>query len=193
MLATIVVLYGNAAAKRCRFWLQDESRFGLKTVTRRRVTSRGVRPVSKVQWQFEAYWLYGLAEPLTGETFFLEFSHVNGACFQAYIDEFAATYPNEVHIIQLDRAGFHTVKKLKIPENIVFIFQPPHSPELNPIEQVWAWIKSKISWELYPSLDALKERVAEILCETGKEIFQSITGRKSLMTALEYAGFEGGL
>lgn len=73
MLATIVVLYGNAAAKRCRFWLQDESRFGLKTVTRRRVTSRGVRPVSKVQWQFEAYWLYGLAEPLTGETFFLEF------------------------------------------------------------------------------------------------------------------------
>lgn len=98
-----------------------------------------------------------------------------------------------MHIIQLDRASFHTVKKLQIPENIVFIFQPPHSPELNPIEQVWAWIKSKISWELYPSLDALKERVAEILCETGKEIFQSITGRKSLMTALEYAGFEGGL
>ena len=53
-----------------RYWYQDESRFGLKTITRRRITSRGIKPLGQVQWSFKAYYLYGMVEPLTGESFF---------------------------------------------------------------------------------------------------------------------------
>ena len=63
MLATIVVLHKGTEAKKCRFWLQDEGRLGLKAAEQRRLTCRGVRPVKKRQWQFQADWLYGLAEP----------------------------------------------------------------------------------------------------------------------------------
>ncbi|BAP56697.1 hypothetical protein THII_2400 [Thioploca ingrica] len=63
--------------QRVRSWCTDESRFGLKTITRRRLTQRGVKPVGQVQWAFKSYYLYGLVEPLTGENFCLECSHLN--------------------------------------------------------------------------------------------------------------------
>ena len=57
------------------YWCQDESRFGLKTITRRRLTLRGVKPHSPVPWSFKSSYLYGRVEPLTGESCFLELSH----------------------------------------------------------------------------------------------------------------------
>ena len=45
-----------------RFFCQDESRFGLKTLTGRRITARGVKPVGKVRWTFQATDLYGVVE-----------------------------------------------------------------------------------------------------------------------------------
>ncbi len=94
-----------------RYWCSDESRLGLKTITRRRLTQRGVKPIGQVQWSFKSYYLYGLVEPLTGENFFLECSHLNTDSFEAYLREFSQTYPNDLHIIQLDNARFHTAKR----------------------------------------------------------------------------------
>lgn len=59
-----------------RFFCQDETRIGLKTISGRKITARGVKPKAKVQWQFQATWLYGIVEPATGESFFYEFSHL---------------------------------------------------------------------------------------------------------------------
>lgn len=168
--------------------MQDEARFGLKTCTRRRITASGVRSVAPVQWDFQAYWLYGWIEPATGDNFFLEMPHLNGNSFQAALNAFAEYAPNEQHIIQLDQAPAHTIKSLEIPDNCTLFFQPPHCPELNPIEQVWSQFKSQISWHLFPSLDALKEHVAQIICQADDTLYQSITGRQSIMDALRYAG-----
>ena len=63
----------------------------------------------------------------------------------------------------LDNGAFHKAKKLVIPENIMLLFIPPYSPELNPIERLCQDIKDKISWSLYETLDELKEVVAEVL------------------------------
>ena len=111
---------------------------------------------------------------------------VNGDCFQAFLDSFAQS--EHFHIIQLDNAGFHTVKKLKLPENIAFIFQPSHYSELNPIEQIWDWIKSQSSCQLFSSLEHLKEAVADILCNAPQLTFKSILVRPSILDALVYAG-----
>lgn len=70
---------------RIRYFAQDESRFGLKTLTGRRITLPGVKPIGKCQWQFQAFWLYGAVEPLTGEHFFWQFSHVDTDCYEQFL------------------------------------------------------------------------------------------------------------
>ncbi|MFN9831557.1 MAG: transposase [Pseudanabaena sp.] len=43
--------------------------------------------------------------------------------------------------MQVDQAGCHRSKRLRLPKNIILIFQPAHSPELNRIERVWLYLK----------------------------------------------------
>ncbi|MGD1858613.1 MAG: hypothetical protein ACFB0E_01425 [Leptolyngbyaceae cyanobacterium] len=69
-----------------RFFCQDESRFGLKTLTGRRITVRGVKPVGKVRWTFQVTYLYGVVESVTGEHFFYKFTHCNTECFQCFLE-----------------------------------------------------------------------------------------------------------
>ncbi|WP_171975552.1 transposase [Brasilonema sennae] len=76
------------------------------------------------------------------ESFFLEFSHLDTDCFQIYLNKLSEQYPEQLNIIQLDNGSFHTTKALQVPPNIIFLFQPPHSPELNPIERLWQYIKN---------------------------------------------------
>jgi transposase len=49
-------------------------------------------------------------------------------------------------VIQLDNGRFHYAKNLTIPDNIVLLFQPPYSPDVNPIERVWQFMKDKLRW-----------------------------------------------
>jgi hypothetical protein len=148
--------------QKIRYFAEDESRFGLKTIEGRRITLKGVKPSGDWQWQFKAFWLYGVVEPLTGESFFWEFSHVDAECYQEFLKEFAASHPESLNIIQVDNGLFHKAKKLQVPENIILIFQPPHSPELNPIERIWEHLKKDLKWELFDNLDALRARVSEL-------------------------------
>ena len=95
-----------------RYWSQDESRFGLKTITRRVLTALGIKPIGPVQWKFQSFYIYGAVEPLTGENFFLEFPQLNADSFQLFLDEFSKAYPYNLNIIQLDNGRFHLAKKL---------------------------------------------------------------------------------
>ncbi len=45
-------------------------------------------------------------------------------------------------ILVLDQAGWHTSPKLRVPKNISLLPLPPYSPELNPVEQVWAYLRA---------------------------------------------------
>jgi transposase len=45
-------------------------------------------------------------------------------------------------ILVLDGAGWHGSKALKVPENIILLLLPPYAPELNPIENVWAYLRA---------------------------------------------------
>lgn len=54
------------------FWCQDETRLGWKTITGRKLTLKGVKPVGEVQWKFDYYYIYGLVEPRSGRAFFEE-------------------------------------------------------------------------------------------------------------------------
>ena len=171
-----------------RYWCQDESRFDLRTIPGRKITATGVKPVGLGQWQSEGYYLYGLVEPKSGENFFWEFSHMDSACFQVYLQKFARAYPEDLHIIQLDNGPLHTAKKLKLPPNMVLLFQPAHSPELNPIERLWEHLKGQLRWQVFKDLQHLQERVSELLNNLELDVITSLTGWAYILDSLSVAG-----
>lgn len=171
-----------------RFFCGDETRLGLKTIGGRKITACGVKPIGLVQWQFKATYLYGIVEPKTGEHFFFEFSHLNTDCFQVFLNLVSEHFLNELLIIQLDNGAFHKAKRLIVPSNIILLFQPPHCPELNPIEQVWQYLKRRLRWSLPVTLDELRQQLRERLDLLTPKIVQSITGRHSIFNALSVAG-----
>lgn len=94
---------------------QDESRLGLLTVRRRRLTACGVQPVGVVQHVFEWFYVYGAVAPITGERFFLELPSLSAEMFQLFLDAFAQAYPESLHILLLDHSGAHTAHRLHWP------------------------------------------------------------------------------
>ena len=68
-----------------------------------------------------------MVEPLTGDHFFLEFSHLDTVCFEQLLTQFVQAYPDDIHIIQVDQGRFHSSELLQVPEGVILLFQPPHS------------------------------------------------------------------
>ena len=115
-----------------RDWVEDESRFGLNLIYRRRITVRGIAPMALQQWRFEWVWLYGFVEPLTGGSFFWEYSRLDHPCFGEVLAAFAREYsiPDGMHIIQLDQSAVHRAADLAIPSNVAFYYPKHASPKL---------------------------------------------------------------
>ena len=80
-------------------WYTWESRFELKTNEGGKITLAGVKPIGQWQWQLKAFWLYGAVEPLTGESLFWQFSDVKPECYQQFLNELAAGYPNSLNLL----------------------------------------------------------------------------------------------
>ena len=173
--------------EKVRYWCGDESRLGLITMWARKLTAKGIQPVGTEQWCFDYLWLYGLVEPRTGESFFAEFSHVDGRCFEGYLKWFSQTEPQDLHIIQLDNGRLHTWSQLEVPDNIILLFQPPYSPQVNPIERLWKEIKKHLKWELFENLDSLRNKLSKVLSGLSKEAITSITGWDFILKALSGA------
>jgi len=189
-----------------RYWCEDESRLGLITLWARKLTGKGIQPIGTEQWCFDYFWLYGLIEPKTGESFFAEFSPVDGICFQEYLRWFSARYPNDLHMIQVDNGRLHTWSELEIPENIILLFQlptqpefnsgwnaavhsaPPYCPQVNPIERLWKEIKKQLKWELFDHLDELRKKLAQVLSNLTPSVVASVTGWDFILEALFVAG-----
>ena len=59
-----------------------------------------------------------------------------------------------IALLILDGAGWHTSPRLKIPDNIVLLRLPPYAPELNPTENLWAYIRANwLSHRLFNSYE----------------------------------------
>jgi transposase len=143
--------------------------------------------VGPIQWEFEAFYLYGAVEPLTGESFFLEFSHLDSVCFQVFIQEFSTTYADSLNILQVDNGSFHVAKELIIPANIVLLLQPSYSPDVNPIERVWQHLKEKLSWLNLATLEELRREMDIVLNSLTAECIASLTGYDFILSALKKA------
>jgi transposase len=163
---------------------QDESRVGLLTVRRRRLTASGVQPVGLIQHTFEWFYIYGAVAPTTGERFFLELPYLNADTFQLFIDAFAQAFPDSVNILLLDNSGAHTAHRIRWPAHVQPVWLPPYCPELNPIERVWRDVKDDLAWEQFTDLDGQQAYVATLLQAYDAPTLQALTGYAYLVEAI---------
>ena len=175
--------------QRVCLWAPDESRFGLHTVQRRRLTLRGVKPVCPFEQAYENFWLCGAVQLNSGECFVLELPATDSDCLQVFLDQFALLHaqdPGEVQVLLMDNGRAHHAKALVWPERVAPIFLPAYCPELNPIERWWQERKSALSNQVFGTLDALRERLdAELATwNQGAEPMASLTSYPYLIDAL---------
>jgi transposase len=176
------IIYNND--KTVKIFSYDETRFGLITSLGKRITLRGVRPAGLIQRTFQNYYIYGAADVLDGESFFLEFSNMNTDCFQYFLNKFSEYFKDSMNIMLIDNAGIHKAKRLIIPENICMLFLPPYSPELNPIERFWQYIKEYTKGKIFSDLPEMKDYVADILKKCSQKITASLTGFSYILDAV---------
>ena len=110
----------------------------MKTLTGKMITAPGVKSTVEVKWGRENFWIYGAIEPLTGEHFLHEYPKLNGDYFQQFLDWLSQQLGEDYAILQIDQASAHMSSAIRWPENVIPLVQPPHSPELNPIERMKA-------------------------------------------------------
>jgi transposase len=176
--------------KRFNLYFQDESRFGLKTHIGRCLTARGVKPIVKYQHAFKNTYLYGSFSPINGDSFVYEIEGTTSEIFYKYITEFSKYKPTELKIIIIDNAGFHSLSKYNIPDNIVFVRIPAYSPELNHSEKIWAYIKQSYKNRVFENLENVKLWLHNFVkCRLSAEKILSITRDKLFFNAF-VGGFD---
>lgn len=162
---------------------QDESRFGLITKQKRVITAKGVKPIGEYKHSYLYKWLWGSFSPITGESFCMTTNSVCKEFFIKYLEDFSKEKPQELKILLIDNAAFHSTKDIILPENIILMPIPPYSPELNPAEKIWQWMKDRIAMKIYDTLESLEHKIDEMLTTLNGELIKSITGYDFLLKA----------
>ena len=82
---------------------------------------------------------------------------VNVTAMQMHLDEISRTVAARAHaVVLMDRAGWHDSAKLKVPGNLTITLSPSRSPELNPAENVWQYMRQNwLSNTVFDTYDAI--------------------------------------
>jgi transposase len=151
------VLADTHQGKKLRIFFQDEARIGQKGRVCRRWFTRGQRPPGTVDQRYTFAYIYGAVEPGTDTAFALVLAETNTKTMQVFLDKFAETIAPDEHVaLFLDAAGWHRSNDLVVPACITLMPLPPYSPELNPVERVWEYLKERfLSHRLLDDFDAI--------------------------------------
>lgn len=163
--------------------MEDETRIGLMPIHRRRITWKGIRPLVSSEIKREYLYLFGMIEPLTGKDFMMEMPSLDTAAMQVFMEEFSREDEESLHLIVVDNASAHTTEKLKVGENIVFIFLPANAPELNPIERFWKELKDWLSDYEPQTMKEVSNLISQGLRSFSEKAMSSISSFEYLMTA----------
>jgi len=144
-------------------YCQDEARFGQHGTISRVWAHVGSRPPAIRQTQYDYLYVFSAVCPETGHACGLISPAVNIEVMNVFLEQFSRELPSDVHAVMvLDRAGWHTSWRLKVPANVTLVPLPPKSPQLNPVENLWHYLRSHYwSNRLYPTWEDLREAAVE--------------------------------
>ena len=104
---------------------------------------RGSRPSAIKQTEYDWIYLFAAVNPVTGESSAMLAPTVNTDYMNAHLEFISGQAGSDKHVVLvLDQAGWHVAKALRVPDNITLLHLTPYSPELNPVERIWAYLKS---------------------------------------------------
>src|SRR5262245_40208732 len=132
-------------------------RRGQKNKITRRWAKRGTRPSAPRDQRTASTYIFGAVCPKEGKGAALIMPACNTEAMNLHLAEIAATVAPAAHAILLvDQAGWHLSTRLLVPANITIILLPPKCPELNPIENVWQFMRDNwLSNRIFKSYDDL--------------------------------------
>jgi len=151
----------------------DEARFGTHSKIGHGWYLKGSRTPVKVKLGYKNFYVYGAVNHFLGKSFSLLLPKVNSVCMNIFLQELVKNYEGKEIILVLDGAGWHKSKSLALPSNVTLVFLPPYSPELNPVERFWLYIKHHaIRNKIYTTLAALENEVCDFIKNISiKDIF----------------------
>jgi DDE superfamily endonuclease len=132
-------------------------RLGQKNPRTRRWARRGTRPRALADLRTQSAYLFGAICPELGTGAALVMPRANTEAMQHHLDEIGRCATPGTHaIVILDQAGWHTTGKLHLPDNVSLLALPPKSPELNPTENVWQFLRqTKLSNRIFDGYEAI--------------------------------------
>ena len=123
-------------------WFQDEARIGQKNKITRRWAKRGSRPSAPHDQRNRSAYIFGAICPARGVGAGLVLPRCNTEAMTLHLGEISAAVAPGAHaVVILDQAGWHLSNALIVPDNITLMPLPPKSPELNPVENVWQFMR----------------------------------------------------
>lgn len=96
----------------------------------------------------------------------------------------------DIAVIQLDQAKAHQALALHWSENLIPVFQPAQSPQLNPQERFWQLVRAQLEGEHFPTLTQSQARLNQILEALLPEQVASLTSYDFILEALFYAALQ---
>ncbi len=149
-------------------WFQDEMRLGQRNGIVRPWARRGSRPRQPADQRYESAYLFGAICPAKGKGAALALPHADTEAMQLHLDEISQSIARGAHaVLLLDRAGWHTTGYLAVPKNITLIFLPSRAPELNPVENVWQYLRA--NW-LSNRVFNTYEEIIEAACQAWRNL-----------------------
>ncbi|MDG6094359.1 IS630 family transposase [Acetobacter sp. AN02] len=158
------------SGKDIEIWWADEARIGQKTKLTRRWAKRGTRPRAFADLRTRSAWIFGAICPEKGTAAGLVLPVCNLHGMQLHLTEISRTVASGAHaLLIVDQAAWHTSQKLDVPGNITILPLPPRAPELNPVENLWQFLRN--TWLSNRSFRTYDD-IVDIACHAWNQIVE---------------------
>ena len=151
-------LPAHALGKPIEIWWQDEARVGQQGTLTRVWAPRGSRPAIARDRRYTWAYLFGAVCPARGVGAGIVMPSVNLEAMSEHLKEISRNVMPGAHcLLQVDGAGWHRPsERLIVPANITLLTLPPYSPELNPVENIWQYLRANwLSHRVWQSYEAI--------------------------------------
>ncbi len=147
----------HPGATRIELWFEDEARIGQKGRVTHVWYRKGVRPRGRREHRFASAHLFGAVCPARDAGVALVLPEADTAAMNLFLAELARAVPDDTHaVVVLDRAGWHIGGDLAVPANLTLLHLPSKSPELNPVEKIWQYLRERhLSHRVLADYDAV--------------------------------------
>ena len=131
---------------------------------------------------YESFYMYSAVSPATGEDVSLFLPWVNTAMMNVFLEAMRGSLSGRKCILVLDQATWHSSQGLCVPENIELVHLPAYSPELNPVERLWQWLKRhSLRNQFHLNLESAMDAVQKCYQQTTRSFLMSLCRCKYLL------------